>query len=69
MTKLISSTSFHLKGSGWYITDYGRKDGASGKNKANKDAGETKSESSPSESSATSAKGEKSSKPTESAAA
>jgi len=25
--KLISSTSFQLKGSGWYVTDYGRKDG------------------------------------------
>jgi putative FmdB family regulatory protein len=26
VTKLISSTSFQLKGSGWYVTDYGRKD-------------------------------------------
>jgi len=25
--KLISQTSFQLKGSGWYITDYARKDG------------------------------------------
>ena len=25
VTKLISSTSFQLKGSGWYITDYARK--------------------------------------------
>ncbi len=24
--KLISNTSFQLKGTGWYITDYGRKD-------------------------------------------
>lgn len=24
VTKLISSTSFHLKGSGWYATDYAR---------------------------------------------
>lgn len=23
--KLISNTSFHLKGSGWYVTDYARK--------------------------------------------
>ena len=23
--KLISNTSFQLKGSGWYVTDYGRK--------------------------------------------
>jgi putative FmdB family regulatory protein len=30
--KLISNTSFHLKGSGWYVTDYARKgkDGATG---------------------------------------
>jgi len=25
VTKLISNTTFHLKGSGWYITDYARK--------------------------------------------
>src|SRR5438067_11914763 len=25
VTKLISSTTFHLKGSGWYVTDYARK--------------------------------------------
>lgn len=24
--RLISNTSFQLKGTGWYITDYGRKD-------------------------------------------
>jgi putative FmdB family regulatory protein len=37
--RLISSTSFQLKGSGWYVTDYargGKKGGAEG-------AGETKS--------------------------
>lgn len=28
VNKLISSTSFQLKGSGWYITDYARKGGA-----------------------------------------
>jgi putative FmdB family regulatory protein len=28
--KLMSNTSFQLKGSGWYITDYARKGGASG---------------------------------------
>jgi putative FmdB family regulatory protein len=27
ITKLISNTSFQLKGSGWYVTDYARKDG------------------------------------------
>jgi len=25
--KLISSTSFHLKGTGWYVTDYAKKSG------------------------------------------
>lgn len=45
--KLISNTSFQLKGSGWYITDYARKgkseDGKSGD--AAKPAAETKSDS------------------------
>ena len=26
--KLVSNCSFQLKGSGWYVTDYARKDGA-----------------------------------------
>jgi len=31
LRKLISQSSFHLKGSGWYVTDYARKgDSASG---------------------------------------
>jgi len=48
--KLISSTSFQLKGSGWYITDYGRKDSGAGKD-AEKGTTEstTKSESTSSE--------------------
>ena len=28
--KLISNTSFQLKGTGWYITDYGRGSGSNG---------------------------------------
>lgn len=28
--KLISNTSFQLKGTGWYITDYGRGKGSNG---------------------------------------
>ncbi len=28
--KLISNTSFQLKGTGWYVTDYGRGKGANG---------------------------------------
>jgi putative FmdB family regulatory protein len=27
VTKLLSNPAFHLKGGGWYITDYGRKGG------------------------------------------
>jgi putative FmdB family regulatory protein len=49
--RLISNTSFQLKGSGWYVTDYGRggkkggKDGES-KSESKSDGGsETKSES------------------------
>ena len=38
--KLISNSSFQLKGSGWYVTDYARKDGA-----ASKETAETKGES------------------------
>jgi len=30
--KLISRSAFHLKGSGWYVTDYGRNGKATGKN-------------------------------------
>ncbi len=45
--KLISNTSFQLKGSGWYVTDYGGKKtddaGAAGGSSA---AGESKSDSS-----------------------
>ena len=37
--RLISSTSFQLKGSGWYVTDYGR----AGKNGATKDKDKDKS--------------------------
>ena len=29
--KLISNTSFQLKGTGWYVTDYARKDAGAGK--------------------------------------
>ncbi len=30
--KIISQSSFHLKGSGWYATDYAGKSGSSGAN-------------------------------------
>jgi putative FmdB family regulatory protein len=64
VTKLISNTSFQLKGSGWYLTDYARRDGAGGNGKGK--GADTKAESS-------SATGEKKdakpSKPSEPAAA
>ncbi|HVN83977.1 MAG TPA: zinc ribbon domain-containing protein [Candidatus Binatia bacterium] len=31
VSKLISNTSFQLKGTGWYVTDYARKDTGGGK--------------------------------------
>jgi len=48
--KLMSNTSFQLKGSGWYITDYARKGGASGPSGSEgkssaESSGESKSES------------------------
>jgi putative FmdB family regulatory protein len=39
--KLISRSAFHLKGSGWYVTDYGRNGSTNGK-----DTGKSDSESS-----------------------
>lgn len=42
VTKLISSTSFQLKGSGWYVTDYAPK-GDGGKDAAKKDGAKTES--------------------------
>jgi putative FmdB family regulatory protein len=31
MRRLISQSSFHLKGTGWYVTDYASKKGTEGK--------------------------------------
>jgi putative FmdB family regulatory protein len=49
VTKLISSTSFQLKGSGWYVTDYARKGNggtkSDDKKSADKKGAEAKSES------------------------
>jgi len=44
LEKIVSRTSFQLKGSGWYATDYSRKDTSAGKDKTEKNA-EKKSES------------------------
>src|SRR5262249_26517695 len=54
--KLISRSAFHLKGSGWYVTDYGRNGSASGKaasNDGKTENSETKSTSTSGESSST----------------
>lgn len=43
--RLISQTSFQLKGSGWYVTDYARKGNGGGKkDDAGSSSSETKSE-------------------------
>ena len=47
--KLISQSTFHLKGTGWYVTDYASKSaGVSGAEKSDSSEG-VKSDSSPSE--------------------
>jgi len=35
--RLISSTSFQLKGTGWYVTDYARKNGKHGSSPSSKE--------------------------------
>jgi len=34
--KMVSNCSFQLKGTGWYVTDYGKKDGNNGKKQERK---------------------------------
>ena len=41
LEKLISSTAFHLKGSGWYATDYARKGEKPASDSAGKDTKDT----------------------------
>jgi putative FmdB family regulatory protein len=57
--KLVSQSTFHLKGTGWYVTDYANKSGgpgkASKKNQKSKSS-ETKSSDAGSESKTTKAK-------------
>jgi putative FmdB family regulatory protein len=36
LTKLVSQSSFHLKGSGWYVTDYSKSSKPSEKKKESK---------------------------------
>jgi putative FmdB family regulatory protein len=47
VTRLISAAALQFKGTGWYVTDYARKNGSSadnGKAKASPKAAETKTE-------------------------
>src|ERR1043166_1764563 len=67
VTKLISSTTFHLKGSGWYITDYARKGEGGGKSEKKSDekkpdAASTSTDTGTSDAPATSSKSDKGSK-------
>lgn len=39
--KLISQSTFHLKGTGWYVTDYASKRGGSGEKKGKTDKDST----------------------------
>jgi putative FmdB family regulatory protein len=49
LRKLISMSTFHLKGSGWYTTDYGGKNQSTGKTEGSKPEGaEKKTETAPS---------------------
>ena len=43
--KLISNTSFQLKGTGWYITDYARKGQSNGESKSDNGSKSSSSES------------------------
>ena len=40
--KLVSMSSFHLKGSGWYVTDYAKKSTKDDKKDASSDTKDTK---------------------------
>jgi putative FmdB family regulatory protein len=41
LEKLISSCSFHLKGSGWYVSDYAGKNQSTSKSEAGKESNES----------------------------
>ena len=56
LKKLISLNSFHLKGSGWYVTDYAGKNPSSQADRAPADSGDKEDKSSKSETSESSTK-------------
>ena len=59
--KLISNTSFQLKGTGWYITDYARKGQTNGESKSESSSKSTGSSSTSSETKSENKKSESSS--------
>ena len=70
--KLISRSAFHLKGSGWYVTDYGRNGSANGKATGKNDSEsstESSDKKSPSESSSSASTTSTSTESTKSATA
>ncbi len=50
VSKIISNCSFQLKGTGWYVTDYKKKDTGKDKEPESKKSDSPKSETSPSKS-------------------
>jgi putative FmdB family regulatory protein len=59
--KLISRSAFHLKGDGWYVTDYARKSGNNGKSESTSTAEGNSSDTSKSDSSSAASKSSESS--------
>ena len=58
--KLISRSSFQLKGTGWYVTDYkGKGEGKSGKSKKKKESKDSSSSSTSSSASSTDSSSDK----------
>ena len=57
LKRLVSAAAFHLKGSGWYVTDFRDKDKKKADGKAGKDGKDGKSSSSKDGDTATTAKG------------
>src|SRR6185369_1439613 len=61
--RLISNTSFQLKGTGWYITDYARKGQTNGESKSDNGSKSSSSESKSDSSSKSSSSSESKSEP------
>ena len=61
--RLISNTSFQLKGTGWYITDYARKGQTNGESKSDNDSKSSSTESKSDSSSKSSSSSESKSEP------